>query len=151
MDGSTTDRGVGSWIERRARIAPDQPALIHGAGRCTYGELAIRVRRLARGFSELGVRRGDRVGWLGANHPAFLEVLFATAKLGAVMAPVNHRLDDAVIADVLTGYSPMLVVVEQTAADVSLPSGLGCRVGVGSATGAEIGRQSCRETVTGVG
>jgi hypothetical protein len=53
------------------------------------------------------------------------EVLFATAKLGAVMAPVNHRLDDAVIADVLTGYSPMLVVVEQTAADVSLPSGLG--------------------------
>jgi len=41
------DRGVGSWIERRARIAPDHPALIHGAGRCTYGELAIRVRAVA--------------------------------------------------------------------------------------------------------
>ena len=74
------DEGVGSWIERRARIAPDQPALIHGEWRCTYGELANRVRRLAHGFRELGVRRGDRVGWLGANHPAFLEVLFATSE-----------------------------------------------------------------------
>jgi fatty-acyl-CoA synthase len=132
------DRGVGSWIERRARIAPDQPALIHGEGRCTYSELANRVRRLAHGFSELGVQRGDRVGWLGANHPAFLEVLFATAKLGAIMAPVNHRLDHAVITDVLMGYSPRVVVVEETAAGISLPPGVGSRVVVGPATGAEI-------------
>ena len=34
------DEGIGSWIERRARIVPDQPALIHGETRCTYGELA---------------------------------------------------------------------------------------------------------------
>ena len=29
------DRGVGSWIERRARIAPDRATLIHGEWRCT--------------------------------------------------------------------------------------------------------------------
>jgi acyl-CoA synthetase (AMP-forming)/AMP-acid ligase II len=132
------DRGVGSWIERRARIAPDKPALIHGESRRTYSELANRVRRLAHGFSELGVQRGDRVGWLGANHPAFLEVLFATAKLGAIMAPVNHRLDHAVITDVLMGYSPTVVVLEQMAAGVSLPRSVGSRVVVGAATGAEI-------------
>jgi fatty-acyl-CoA synthase len=132
------DRGVGSWIERRARIAPNQAALIHGEWRCTYDELANRVRRLAHGLSGLGVKRGDRVGWLGANHPAFLEVLFATAKLGAVMAPVNHRLDHAVITDVLRGYSPTVIVVEQTAAGVSLPSGVGSRVLVGAAKAAEI-------------
>jgi acyl-CoA synthetase (AMP-forming)/AMP-acid ligase II len=132
------DRGVGSWIERRARIAPNQAALIHGEWRCTYSELANRVRRLAHGLSELGVQRGDRVGWLGANHPAFLEVLFATGKLGAVMAPVNHRLEHAVITDVLTGYSPKVVVVDQTAAGISLPSDVASRVVVGTARGAEI-------------
>lgn len=131
------DRGVGSWIERRARIAPNQAALIHGESRCTYIELARRIRRLASGLSELGVQRGDRVGWLGANHPAFLEVLFATAKLGAVMAPVNHRLEHAVITDVLTRYSPRVVVVDQTAAGISLPSDVASRV-VGTAKGAEI-------------
>jgi fatty-acyl-CoA synthase len=132
------DRGVGSWIERRARIAPNQAALIHGESRCTYIELARRIRRLASGLSELGVQRGDRVGWLGANHPAFLEVLFATAKLGAVMAPVNHRLEHAVITDVLTRYSPRVVVVDQTAAGISLPSDVASRVVVGTAKGAEI-------------
>jgi acyl-CoA synthetase (AMP-forming)/AMP-acid ligase II len=132
------DRGVGSWIERRARIAPNQAALIHGESRCTYIELASRIRRLASGLSELGVQRGDRVGWLGANHPAFLEVLFATAKLGAVMAPVNHRLEHAVITDVLTRYSPRVVVVDQTAAGISLPSDVASRVVVGTAKGAEI-------------
>src|SRR5436305_1145371 len=132
------DRGVGSWVERRARIAPDQLALIHGAVRHTYSELADRVRRLAHGFSELGVRKGDRVGWVGANHPAFLEVLFATARLGAVMAPVNHRFDGGVIAEVLMGYSPTAVVVEQSAAAESLPSDVGRRVVVGRAAGGEI-------------
>jgi fatty-acyl-CoA synthase len=132
------DRGVGSWIDRRARIAPDQPALIHGEWRCTYRELANRVRHLARGLSELGVERGDRVGWLGANHPAFLEVFFATAKLGAVMAPVNHRLDHAVIAEVLMGYSPAVMVVEQTAAAIPLPPDVGSRVVIGEATSADV-------------
>ena len=52
---------------------------------------------------------------------------------------VNHRLDHAVITDVLMGYSPTVVVVEQAAAGVSLPSGVASRVVVGTATGAEIG------------
>jgi len=133
-----TDRGVGSWIERRARIAPDQPALIHREVRCTYSELAKRVRCLAHGFRDLGVRRGDRVGWLGANHPAFLEVLFATAKLGAVLAPVNHRLDHAVMSEVVREFAPTVVVVEQSAAGIPLPSGVQCRVVVGTGTGADV-------------
>ena len=54
------------------------------------------------------------------------------------MAPVNHRLDHAVITDVLMGYSPTVIVVEQAAAGVSLPSGVGSRVVVGTSKGAEI-------------
>ena len=132
------DRGVGSWIERRARIAPERLALVYGERRFTYGEFAARIRRLAHGLRELGVKRGDRVGWLGANHPAFLELLFATAKLGAVLAPVNHRLDHDTIAAVLMGYAPTVVVVEQAAAGVSLPPDVGSRVVVGPASGVEI-------------
>jgi non-ribosomal peptide synthetase component F len=89
---TTGDLGVGSWVERRARMTPDHPALVFGARSVGYAELAERIRRLANGLRRLGVRRGDRVAWLGPNHAAFLESLFAVGQLGAVLAPVNHRL-----------------------------------------------------------
>ncbi|HEY6589625.1 MAG TPA: AMP-binding protein, partial [Actinomycetota bacterium] len=47
--------GVGSWIERRARIAPAQVALVGGDRSLTYAELARRIRRLANGLRRLGV------------------------------------------------------------------------------------------------
>jgi fatty-acyl-CoA synthase len=81
---------------------------------------------------------GGRVGWLGANHPAFVEVLFATAKLGAVIAPVNHKLDHAVIGEVLVEFSPTVVVGEETAKAVPLPPGVGSRVVVGTASGTDV-------------
>jgi fatty-acyl-CoA synthase len=75
--------GVGSWIARRARRTPDRAAVIHGAARLSYAQLHDRVTRLAHGLRGLGAGRGDRVAYLGPNHPAFLETLFAAGTLGA--------------------------------------------------------------------
>ena len=44
---------------------------------------------------EGGIREGDRVGYLGLNHPAFLETMFAAARLGAIFVPLNFRLTGA--------------------------------------------------------
>jgi fatty-acyl-CoA synthase len=129
--------GVGSWIERRARIAPDQPALVHGDVQRTYGELASRVQRLSGALSELGVHRGDRVLWLGASHPAFLELLFATARLGAVLAPVNHRLDHSTIGAMATDYAADVAFVGADAVDVPLAM-VRARVVVGAASGSDL-------------
>lgn len=84
--------GVGSWIARRARRTPDRVAVFHGADRLTYAQLHDRVTRLAHGLRGLGVQRGDRVAYLGPNHPAFLETLFAAGTLGAILVPLNTRL-----------------------------------------------------------
>src|SRR6185295_16857264 len=116
--------GVGSWIERRARIAPDRVALVHGTTQRSYAALAQRVGRLSSGLRELGVGRGDRVGWLGENHPAFLEFLFAVARLGAVFAPVNHRLRADAAARVLDDYAVKLIIVGDAAAAIELPAGV---------------------------
>ena len=76
------------------------------------------------GLRELGVVRGDRVGWLGESHPAFLETLFAVAQLGAVFAPVNHRLPADAAAGVLDDYAVKVVIVEDAAAAIELPAGV---------------------------
>jgi fatty-acyl-CoA synthase len=118
--------GVGSWIDRRARAAPGDVALIAGDRSLTYSELADRVRRLANGLRALGVARGDRVAWLGPNHPAFLESLFAAGLLGAAMAPVNHRLDEAEISWVLEDIKAR-VLIQHGAAGAAAVRGSGSR------------------------
>ena len=123
--------GIGSWIERRARAAPGAVALIAGDRSLTYSEVADRGRRLANGLRTLGVARGDRVAWLGPNHPAFLESLFATGQLGAVMAPVNHRLDEAEISWVLGDIKPRVLIQHRAAGATAGPAPGPRRVAVG--------------------
>jgi acyl-CoA synthetase (AMP-forming)/AMP-acid ligase II len=127
MDVSTSlgNTGIGSWIERRARAAPEGVALIAEDRSLTYSELADRVRRLANGLRTLGVAKGDRVAWLGPNHPAFLESLFAGGLLGAAMAPVNHRLDKAQISWILEDIKPR-VLIQHCATVAMAVRGSGC-------------------------
>jgi fatty-acyl-CoA synthase len=128
----TGNHGVGSWIERRARLAPDHVALIYGDTQRTYAELAVRVRRLAHGLQSIGVTRGDRVGWLGPNHPAFLETLFASGTLGAAMTPINHRLESASIDAICAEVTPRVLFVDRSLADRSVPTTAGTRIAVGA-------------------
>ena len=137
----TGDFGVGSWIERRARTAPDRPALISGARAVTYADLAQRIRRVANGLRTLGVERGDRVAWLGPNHAALLETLFAVGRLGAVLAPVNHRLGQDVRSSILALTEPV-VVIEHGIAEPIIASSVRHRiridVGAGPSPGGDV-------------
>ncbi|MFK4069703.1 long-chain fatty acid--CoA ligase [Streptomyces sp. NPDC029674] len=86
------NQGIGSWPARRARKTPGRIAVVHEERAWTYGELHQRVLRLAHALRATGTARGDRVAYLGPNHPAFLETLFAAGALGAVFVPLNTRL-----------------------------------------------------------
>jgi fatty-acyl-CoA synthase len=124
--------GVGSWIERRARTNPGQLALVGPDRSFTYAELAERVRRLANGLRRLGVEPGDRVAWLGPNHPAFLEALFASGLVGAAMAPANHRLTADQVRGVVADIEPAVLLQHAAtdpapAADPTLSAGSACR------------------------
>ncbi|MFJ4364447.1 o-succinylbenzoate--CoA ligase [Streptomyces chartreusis] len=92
------NEGLGSWPARRARKTPHRTALIHGGTTTSYAALHERTTRLAHALRERGVRRGDRVAYLGPNHPSYLETLFAAGTLGAVFVPLNTRLAGPEIA-----------------------------------------------------
>ncbi|MCU7729158.1 long-chain fatty acid--CoA ligase [Actinoplanes sp. KI2] len=84
--------GLGAWPARRALISPDRVALVFGDRPTTYAQLHDRVARLAGRLRVAGVGPGDRVAYLGPNHPAFVETMFATYTIGGVFVPLNFRL-----------------------------------------------------------
>ncbi|WP_433305319.1 acyl-CoA synthetase [Actinoplanes sp. CA-030573] len=84
--------GLGSWPARRAAMSPDRTALIFSDRAVTYARLDDRITRLAARLRSAGVGPGDRVAYLGPNHPAFVETMFATHLLGGIFVPLNFRL-----------------------------------------------------------
>lgn len=84
--------GLGSWPARRALLAPSQPAWTFEGTTSTFAEIDLRTRRLANALVDLGIKPGDRVGYIGFNHPALLELLFAAGRIGAITVLINARL-----------------------------------------------------------
>ncbi|MET9391221.1 long-chain fatty acid--CoA ligase [Streptomyces sp. NPDC006624] len=124
------NEGLGSWPARRARKTPHRTALIHGGQATTYGTLHARTTRLAHALRARGVRRGDRIAYLGPNHPSYLETLFAAGTLGAVFVPLNTRLAGPEIAYQLadSGAKALVHGPSQTGLVAGLPGSTDVRV-----------------------
>src|SRR4030081_3848572 len=80
-------------IARNAAFTPDKPAIIFEGEILSYAVLSARIEQTARALkSEFGVSRGDRVAILSLNRPDYLVLLYACARLGAMLVPLNWRL-----------------------------------------------------------
>ncbi len=76
-------------------IAPHPGARLTFTGATQGGAaLAEEVEALATRLREDGVRQGSRLGWIGTNHPGMLVALFAAARIGAALVPLNWRLSE---------------------------------------------------------
>ncbi|MFE7330614.1 long-chain fatty acid--CoA ligase [Streptomyces sp. NPDC057565] len=127
------NEGFGSWPARRARKTPHRTALVHGDRSISYAELHERTTRLAHALRAAGVRRGDRVAYLGPNHPAFLETCFAAGMLGALFVPLNTRLAAPEIAFQLDDCGAKVLIHAPSCADLVAGSGAPITVEVGPA------------------
>lgn len=114
---------------QHASIRPEAAALRFEGSDLTYGQLAGRSARVAALlWHNWGVRPGDRVAWLGLNHPDLLVLLFALARLGAVLLPLNFRLAPAEWDGQLRDCRPTHLVHD--AHWETQATGLGARCGV---------------------
>jgi len=101
--------------------ARPQALALHFEGRdITYAQLAAACDAVARKlWHGLGVRPGDRVGWLGANHPGQLVLLFALARIGAILLPLNTRLAAAELKAQLAECAPVHLVHDEVMAPLA--------------------------------
>jgi fatty-acyl-CoA synthase len=102
-------------IDRNAAFAPDKPAIHFAGTTLTYAALAVRIAATARALkSQLGVGRGDRVAILSLNHPDYLVLLYACARLGAMLVPLNWRLAVPEQVFILSDASVKVLVIEKS-------------------------------------
>ena len=113
---------IGRWLSDRARTTPDRVAIRFLGAELTYAELDRRSTRLAAGLAERGVRRGDRLATLTANSPDHVVVLFACARLGAILQPISWRLAPPEIAYQLADAEPSLLLVSEEHHDLAAAS-----------------------------
>jgi len=102
-----------SLLARAARVHAERIAVVHGARRFSYAAFDERCRRLASALVRRGIGRGDTVAIMAPNIPAMLEAHHAVPGIGAVLNPLNIRLDAAAIRFILEHGEAKLVFVDR--------------------------------------
>ena len=110
---SFNPNSIGFWITRRAELSPQKIAVDFEDVTVSYEELNDRSNRAANMLADLGIKRGDRVAVLADNRPEYLEVFFACARLGAIIAPISWRLSEAEMAWQVEDSEPAVIISGQ--------------------------------------
>ena len=105
---------LSSLIARNAAFTPDKPAIRFEGEVLTYAAFNARIEATAKALkAECGVGRGDRVAILSLKRPDYLVLLYACARLGAILVPLNWRLAVAEQLFILSDASVKVLVLEE--------------------------------------
>ncbi|ABE41093.1 AMP-dependent synthetase and ligase [Rhodopseudomonas palustris BisB5] len=104
------DFTLGDVYRRNAALVPDRTAFVFDGLRVTHREYLSRIEKLAAGLLRENVRPGDRVAILSQNCPEMVELIGAVALIGAILLPVNYRLNAEEIGFVLGDGAPVVLI-----------------------------------------
>jgi fatty-acyl-CoA synthase len=101
-----------SFLARAASGFANKTAVVDGERHFNYGELFERAKRLASALKNSGVQRLDTVAIIASNIAEMIEAHFAVPMLGAVLNPINTRLDASTIAFSLNHGQAKVFIVD---------------------------------------
>ncbi|MFA7150061.1 MAG: AMP-binding protein, partial [Candidatus Methanomethylophilaceae archaeon] len=87
----TSDERLGDLLDKCIREHPDNDAIVYVDRdlRLSWKEFGVEVDRIAKGLMAMGVKRGEKVGIWATNVPDWIALMFATAKIGAILLTIN--------------------------------------------------------------
>jgi fatty-acyl-CoA synthase len=110
---STDPHVIGSWISIQAELGPDRVAIIFENRQVTYRELDETSASWARAFAGRGLAPGDRIATLTENRPEHVALLFACAKAGVILFPMNWRLTNSELERQLRMVEPTFLIASE--------------------------------------
>ena len=105
-------------LKKSAVETPEKTACICGRTRLSFQQVSERTNRLSSSLSRLGVGRGDRVAILSLNCHRFFELYYAVPQLGAIVVPINFRLQPQEIKYIVDHSGSRVVVVDPALTDL---------------------------------
>ncbi len=105
----------GPFLRASALRWPDREAVFDADRRIgrSYRELDERANSLANNLLESGVRKGDFVAVLFRNCAEFVELYYALARIGAVIAPQPTRLSPREIRELVNLSEARILLFDQ--------------------------------------
>lgn len=85
----TKGRTFGQMLQEMAERYPEHTAIIFQNQQYTYREFQAAVDSFALALFDLGLTRGDKLGLLLPDWPEYSIALYACAKMGVVVSPMN--------------------------------------------------------------
>lgn len=82
---------IGDWLDDKARRFPDRECCVHPVEGLRFTNLQFKLQcdKVARALMAIGIEKGDHVAIWATNYPQWVQMQFATAKIGAVLVTVN--------------------------------------------------------------
>lgn len=101
-----------TFLARCVDVYPDHPAVIYGERRYSWKQMRDRATKLASALVARGIGRNDTVSIIAPNVPEMFEAHFGVAASGAVLNPINTRLDAATIAYILDHSQAKILITD---------------------------------------
>ncbi len=96
-------------LNKALKLFPHQEAIVDDNRRFTYQQSGDRIKQLACGLFERGLRQGDCLSVIAPNCLEFYEIYYAAAWLGVTVNPINIRLSGREIAYILNDAGTKLL------------------------------------------
>ncbi|HTF94460.1 MAG TPA: AMP-binding protein [Verrucomicrobiae bacterium] len=110
--GTSIPMLMGDGLRRNAWKFPLKIAAKDRFREINYRDLNDRVNQLAHRLIALGIGRGDAVALSVGNRIEHLEIIFATAKIGALAIPLDVKWKALELASVLAAFEPRLIILQ---------------------------------------
>jgi len=104
---------MGDGLRRNAWKFPLKIAAKDRYREINYAELNRRVNRLAHGLLSIGVQRGDGVALSVGNRIEHLEIIFASAKIGALAIPLDVKWKALELSSVVAALEPKFIILQE--------------------------------------
>ena len=102
---------LGELLDETSMNKPDKEALICDESRITYFQFSDESNRIAKGFIEIGVQKGDRVAILMENNTDWPIIAFALFKIGAIVVGCNTRFNKEELKYVLNRSETKILIM----------------------------------------